>query len=153
MHSTGRRVVTQEGSGHGMLILFGILLAVPGGVAVLAGLSGMRRVRRLRRRGVATWALAVTPPASANRQSAGSPCRQVIRYTLADGRVLEQLTPAPARRSTSLRPGQKVLVWYDPEDPGDVLVYGRWGRAADRAFVIAGALSVLVGAGIAVFGH
>jgi len=136
-----------------MLILFGTLLAVPGGLAVLAGLSGMHRVRRLRRRGVATWALAVTPPAAANRQSAGSPRQQVIRYTLADGRVLEQLTPAPARRSASLRPGQKVLVWYDPEDPGDVLVYGRWGRAADRAFVIAGALLVLAGTGIAVFGH
>jgi Protein of unknown function (DUF3592) len=136
-----------------MLILFGILLAVPGGLAVLAGLSGRRRVRRLRRRGVATWALAVTAPAPASRQSAGSPRQQVIRYTLADGRVLEQIIPEPAKRSTSLRPGQKVLVWHDPEDPGDVLVYGRWGRAADRAFVIAGALSVLAGAGIAVFGH
>jgi hypothetical protein len=136
-----------------MLILFGILLAVPGGLAALAGLSGMRRVRRLRRHGVATWALAVAPPASANRQSAGSPRQQVIQYTLADGRVLEQMTPAPARRSASLQPGQKVLVWYDPEDPSDVLVHGRWGRAADRAFVTAGALLVLAGAGIAVFGH
>jgi hypothetical protein len=135
-----------------MLIMIGILLAVPGGLAVLAGLSGMHRVRRLRRGGVATWALTVTPPESADPQSAGSPHQQLIQYTLADGRVLERATPAPARRSASLRPGQKVLVWYDPEDPSDVLVYGRWGRAADGAFVIAGALFVLIGAGIAVFG-
>jgi hypothetical protein len=46
-----------------------------------------------------------------------------------------------------------VLLWYDPDDPDDALVYGRWGRAADRAFVAAGALLVVIGAGIAVFGH
>lgn len=53
----------------------------------------------------------------------------------------------------SLQPGQKVLVWYDPNDPDDVLVYGRWGRAADRAFVTAGALFVLIGVAVATFGH
>ena len=52
-----------------------------------------------------------------------------------------------------MQPGQKVLVWYDPNDPDDVLVYGRWGRAADRAFVTAGMLFVLIAAAVATFGH
>ena len=56
-----------------------------------------------------------------------------------------------AGRKAALEPGQRVLVWYDPEDPGDVLVYGRWGRGIDRAFVAAGTLFVLIGAWIALF--
>jgi len=47
-----------------MSILVGIWFALAGGLAVLAGLSGMRCVRRLRGDGVAAWAMAVAPPAS-----------------------------------------------------------------------------------------
>lgn len=43
-----------------------------------------------------------------------------------------------------------MLVWYDPEDPQDILVYGREGRFIDRAFLTAGLIFVLIGAGIAV---
>ena len=136
-----------------MAILTGLLLALPGGLAVLAGLSGMHRARRLRRDGVATWAVTVTQPQPGDRNSAGSPRQQLLQYTLADGRVLERVSPGPARRSASLRPGQRVLVWYDPEDPSDVLVYGRWGRSADRAFVAAGALFIVIGAWLAAFGR
>jgi hypothetical protein len=35
-----------------------------------------------------------------------------------------------------------VLVWYDPEDPQDILVYGREGRFIDRAFLAAGLIFV-----------
>jgi Protein of unknown function (DUF3592)/Mu transposase, C-terminal len=77
----------------------------------------------------------------------------VIQYALADGRVVERVSPGSARRARMLRPGEQVLVWYDPEDPEDVLVYGREGRAADLAFVIAGALFIMLGAGIAALGH
>lgn len=133
--------------------MFGIWFAVAGGVAILAGLSSMRRVRRLRRRGVAIWGLPVPAPVSVGSQSAGPPHRMLLQYTLADGRVMERIAPAPASTSAPLRPGEKVLLWYDPDDPDDALVYGRWGRAADRAFVAAGALLVVIGAGIAVFGH
>jgi hypothetical protein len=35
-----------------------------------------------------------------------------------------------------------VLIWYDPTDPDDILIYGRWGHAADRAFLAAGTLLV-----------
>jgi hypothetical protein len=136
-----------------MLIIYGVWLALAGALAALAGLSGMRRVRRLRRGGVMVWATPVTPAEAEQRPSAGSRGHALIQYTLADGRVLEQRVPAPPRRSASLRPGKKVLVSYDPEDPGDVLVYGRWGRAADRAFVTTGVLGILIGAGIATLGH
>ena len=72
-----------------------------------------------------------------------------MQYTLADGRVLEKL--APAATSKALRLGQSVLIWYDPADPFDILVYGREGRASDLVFVAAGAAFMLAGAGIAVF--
>jgi uncharacterized protein DUF3592 len=136
-----------------MQILVGLLLALPGGLAVLAGLSGMHRVRRLRREGVAAWAVTVTLPGPSDDRSDGSARQQVLQYTLADGRVLEHVARAPARRPGSPGGSRKVLVWYDPEDPSDVLVYGRWGRFADRAFVAAGALFILIGAGLALFGR
>jgi hypothetical protein len=136
-----------------MSILIGAWFALAGGLAVLAGLCAMRRVRRLRRDGLATWAMAVPPPACAGEQPDGSPRRPLIQYTLTDGRVVERISPAPARRTASLHPGQKVLIWYDPKDPQDVLVYGREGRFADRAFVAVGVLFMLLGVGTAVLVH
>ncbi len=133
-----------------MSILIGVWFAVAGGLAGLAGLSGMRRVRRLRRDGVATWAATVEPPARAGEPLDGSSRRTLIQYTLTDGRVMERISPGPARKAASLRPGQKVLVWYDPEDPQDILVYGREGRLADRAFLAAGLIFVLIGTWIAI---
>jgi hypothetical protein len=134
-----------------MATLTGFLLALPGALAVLAGLTGLHRLRRLRRGGVATWAVTVTMPQTGD-QSTESPSQQLLQYTLADGRVLEHVTSGPARGPAAPRPGQRVLVWYDPEDPADVLVYGRWGRSVDRAFVAAGALCVVIGACLAAFG-
>ena len=136
-----------------MATVTGLLLVLPGALAVLAGLSGMHRVRRLRRDGVATWAVTVTVPRTEDEQATGSAHQQLLQYTLADGRVLEHVTPGPARGSSSLTPGQRVLLWYDPEDPADVVVYGRWGRSVDRAFVAAGALFVVIGAWLAAFGR
>lgn len=136
-----------------MLIVIGVWFALAGGLAALAGLTAMRRARRLRRGGSPVWALALPRPVSAAEGAGGPPGRTVIQYTLADGRVVERLSPGSARRAAMLRPGQKVLVWYDPEDPQDVLVHGREGRAADLAFVVAGALSIMLGVGIAALGH
>jgi hypothetical protein len=128
-----------------MSIVIGVWFALAGGLAALAGLSGRRRARRLRRYGLSAWATAVPSPASAGQP----PRRTMIQYALPDGQVIERLSPPPARRAASLQPGQNVLLWYDPADPQDVLVYGREGRLADRAFVAAGMLLILAGAGIA----
>jgi hypothetical protein len=128
-----------------MAIVIGVWFGLVGGVAVLAGLAGMARARRLRRSGLSAWATAVPAP-----PAAGQPARRtVIQYALADGQVMERLSPQPARRAASLLPGQKVLVWYDAADPDDVLVYGREGRRSDRVFVAAGLLVILAGAVVA----
>jgi hypothetical protein len=136
-----------------MLIVIGIWFALAGGLAVLAGLTGMHRARRMRRRGSPVWAMALPRPVSMDEGAGGPAGRTMIQYTLADGRVAERVSPRSARKAAMLRPGEKVLIWYDPDDPQDVLVYGREGRAADLAFVIAGALFIALGAGIAAIGH
>jgi hypothetical protein len=124
------------------VIVFGVWLVLAGALAVLAGLSGRARVRRLRRHGLTTWA--VTVPVSEDGQT-GAPRRVRVQYRLPDGRVLERIAPAAGIRSAPLRPGQKILVWYDAKDPDDVLVYGHRGRAADWAFVAGAAFLVLTG--------
>jgi len=139
--------------GPGMLILFAAWVAVAGAVAALAGLAGLHRVRRLRRDGVTAWALAMPEPIPAGQPPTDPDRRVRLQYTLADGRVVERIGPAPGHRSGGPRPGDKVLIWYDPADPDDVLVYGRWGRAVDRAFLIVGLLLIAVGTAIAVAGH
>jgi hypothetical protein len=136
-----------------MLTVIGVWFGLAGGLAALAGLTAMRRARRLRRGGCPVWAVALPRPVSAAEGAGGSPGRTVIQYTLADGRVVERPSPGSARKAAMLRPGQKVLVWYDPDDPQDVLVYGREGRAADLAFVIVGALFIVFGLGIVALGH
>ncbi|HEY7145844.1 MAG TPA: DUF3592 domain-containing protein [Streptosporangiaceae bacterium] len=136
-----------------MLIVIGVWFALAGGVAALAGLTRMRRARRLRRGGSPVWAVALPRPVPMDEGAGGPPGRTMIQYTLADGRVVERVSPGPARKAALLRPGQRVLVWYDPDDPYELLVYGREGRVADLAFVIAGALFIALGAGIAAIGH
>ncbi len=134
-----------------MLIAVGIWFAFAGAVAVLAGASGMRWSRRLRRQGLPAWAMAVPPHAVAGEPPGESPDRTLIHYTLTDGQVIERISPGRARKAAALQPGQKVLVWYDPQDPQNVLVYGREGRLSNRIFVAVGLLFMLVGTGLAIF--
>ncbi len=128
----------------------GIWMAVAGAVAALAGLSGLRRIRRLRATGLTAWAVAVPRPVSADRRR-GRAGRVPLQYELADRRVLERVVFVTGKTAASLRAGEKVLLWYDPGDPRDVLVSGREGRISDTVLVIAGMLFILAGAGIAVF--
>jgi len=136
-----------------MLIVIGIWFALAGGLAALAGLTAMRRARRLRRAGSSVWAVALPRPVSAAEEPGDSSGRTVLQYTLADGRVVERLSPGSARKAAMLRPGQKVLVWYDPDDPQDVLVYGREGRAGNLAFVTAGVVFIMLGVGVVALAH
>ena len=130
-----------------MTIVAGAWFALVGAIAAVAGLSGMRQSRRLRRDGVSAWAVAVPPAIPAGEQRDWPPHRTMIQYALPDGQVVERISPQPARKSAALRPGQHVLVWYDPADPQEVLVYGREGRLANRLFLAAGL--VVIGAGLA----
>jgi Protein of unknown function (DUF3592) len=130
-----------------MSIEMGVLLGIAGCLAALVGLSSMRRSRRLRTHGVAVWAMALPVP-----EPSSEPERQgqiLLQYTLEDGRVVERMGPASRRRGAKLEPGRKVLIWYDPADPDDVLVFGRAGRLSDWAFVTGGLLLVVAGAVVA----
>jgi Protein of unknown function (DUF3592) len=134
-----------------MSIEIGVVLGIAGCLAVLAGLASMRRSRRLASRGVAVLAMALRIPESAGE---GDPQdRIVLQYALDDGRIVERVTPSSRRRGERLEPGRRVLIWYDPADPGDVLVFGRDGRRADWAFVAGGLLLIIAGALVAAIGR
>jgi hypothetical protein len=116
-------------------------MAFAGALALIVGLSARRRARRLMRDGIKVWAEAVGQPL---------PDGEIrLQYILTDGRVLER--PARARRAAPLAPGQKVLLWYDPDDPAEVLIFGRDGRASDLTFVIVGVVFLVAGVAIATF--
>ncbi len=88
-----------------MLILEGVLLALGGAVAGLAGLTGLARNRRLRRDGLTAWATIV--PAL---RGDDEPERISVQFALADGRVIER---SGGRRA---RPGVGAGSW--PEGAG-----------------------------------
>jgi hypothetical protein len=134
-----------------MLVMVALVFSFSGAVAVLAGMSDSRRSRRLRGGGERVWAMAIPPPRAVADGSEGRQ-RPYLQYTLADGRVVERVCPGSVRKASMLAPGQQVLVWYDPADPSDVLVYGRDTRIADRAFVAVGLLFILLGVLIVSFG-
>jgi Protein of unknown function (DUF3592) len=137
-----------------MPILIGIWLAAGGGVAALAGLTGIRRARRLRRCGVSAWAVVVPRARSEEDHAGGQAGQTMIQYALADGQVVELYSPPRrAGRSAALSPGQRVLVWYDAAEPTEVLVYGRHGSVADLGFVSAGMAFIVLGSAIAAFGR
>jgi Protein of unknown function (DUF3592)/Mu transposase, C-terminal len=135
-----------------VLVIVGVWVALAGAVAVLAGVTGARRRRRLRGGGHTAWATVVLAPGRSRDQSDGSPQPVAVQFALDDGRIIERLCGQPGRERQQLEPGQKVLIWYDPADPGDVLVYGRDDRRANAAFVAAGLACIAVGASVAVYG-
>jgi hypothetical protein len=120
-------------------IVIGVWLCLVGGITALVGLSARQRARTLRRDGVEVWATAVAGPDRTVR----------LRYDLGDGRVLDGLCPAGFRKPPPL-PGEKVLAWYQPADPRELLVHGREGKLSDRLFMLTGALFILIGVGFAV---
>ncbi len=135
-----------------MPTVIGIWIALAGVLPVIVGLAAMRRVARLRRGGVNTWALTVPPRLGNGTDGTDRAGGKYVglAYTLADGRVLEKLVPARGGKTGTLRPGQQVLIWYDPADPMDILVYGRPGRVSDTAFVLAGLALMAGGAVLAI---
>jgi hypothetical protein len=133
-----------------MSVVIGAWFALAGGIALLAGLTGRHRVRRLRRSGEPVWAMIVSAPAGPDERPGRPARRSLIQFTAADGRVIER--GCPAGGGGRLRPGQRVLVWPDPADPQDFLVYGREGGRANLAFMAAGAVLVLIGTALAALG-
>jgi len=66
-----------------MLVVIGVWFALAGGLAALAGLTAMRRARRLRRGGCPVWAVALPRPVGVDEEAGGSPGGTVIQYTWA----------------------------------------------------------------------
>src|SRR5579875_4202430 len=101
-----------------MLVVVAVWFAIAGGVAVLAGLSGLHRSRRLRRHGVPAWGMAVRSPVPTSaRDEDGSPVPVLIQFTLADGRVMERIAP-PARPRSCAAAGAADARLVQPRRPG-----------------------------------
>jgi hypothetical protein len=128
-------------------VVVGILFALFGVLAALAGLTGMRRSRRLRTTGKPVWAMAM--PGAAAGVPGGPDDATVLQYELADGRVIERILPGSGVTRSKLAPGARILLWYDPADPEDVLIFGAGSRRVDQAFLAVGGLLVVAGAAIA----
>jgi len=134
-----------------MLVITGVWLSVLGVLAVIAGLADSRRVQRLRRTGVMDWATVVRSASGpGDRPDEHSPA--TIQFALADGRVVEQIFPRSGR-AVAPKSGRKILVWYDPADPADVLVYGRYGTRVNRFFIAVGCMLLVAGAALASLVH
>jgi len=86
-------------------------------------------------------------PAAPTRQAPG---HDLVQFSLPSGQIVERVCPGSWRPAP--RPGQKVLLWYDPTDPNDVLIYGRDGRRTDVILIAAGCALVAAGTAIAAFG-
>lgn len=114
--------------------MIGVWFGLAGGLAVLVALAARHRAWRLRRHGVMVWGTAVP-----------GPDRTVIRYAMPDGACLEHATRQPLRRSRAFLPGQEVLVWYDPSDPRESLVFGGDGRTSDRVLLTVGLVVLAAG--------
>jgi hypothetical protein len=128
-----------------MSIVIGVWFALTGLVAVLPWLGGMSRRHRLRGAGRSAWAT-VVPTVPGPGEAGPLPARRVsVQFTLDDGRIIERPSPGSARKSSALNPGQKVLVWYDPADPGDILVYGRDGRVSEEVLLLTGLVLITIG--------
>lgn len=132
-----------------MSVFYGVWFALAGAIAALTGLSGMRRTQRLRGAGHTAWAMIVPSPADPDESNRGSGRRVSVQFALEDGRVIERMAARPPAGSDELSAGQRVLVWYDPADLSDILVYGRDGRRADVVFLSSGVLLVVAGIAIA----
>jgi hypothetical protein len=108
-------------------MFIGVWFGLAGALAVVVALAGRARARRLRRDGVMVWGTAV-PGAE----------RTLVRYALPDGALLERPARDPLRKSRALLPGQQILLWYNPADPGDSVLFGRDGRISDRVLLCVG---------------
>jgi len=133
-------------------VAVGVWIALAGALALVVGLSARKHVRRLRDSGVKVWAMAVhgVAPDSSPGSSTGSDGSEhvMLQYTLADGRVLER--PVTSSRARPLTPGEKILIWYNPDDPADILVYGRDARKSDVTFIAVGLAFILAGSILAI---
>ncbi|MGW2346798.1 hypothetical protein [Streptomyces sp. NPDC001661] len=119
------------------MIVLAACTALGGLVALIAGAYGLQRGRRVQEAGNVAQAL-VKPPQQGSD-------RPLLQFETGDGRVVEVVSPVPASKRRPLPAGGLVSVAYDTEDPRETVLLGGERPGVDRAFMIAGALLVLVG--------
>ncbi|MET8626291.1 DUF3592 domain-containing protein [Kitasatospora sp. NPDC004669] len=120
------------------VVVFG---ALGGVVAYLAGVVGLRELRRLRRVGVPVQALVrARVPAPEDR---ALPPRPLLQFETEDGRVVEVFSPVPSTARHPLPDGGYVPIHYDPADPRLVLVDGRERVRVEYGFMTLGLLMLL----------
>ncbi|MFE4398997.1 MULTISPECIES: DUF3592 domain-containing protein [Streptomycetaceae] len=120
------------------VVVFG---ALGGVVAYLAGVVGLRELRRLRRVGVPVRAL--VRERAAGSEDRALPPRPLLQFETEDGRVVEVFSPVPSTARHPLPDGGFVPVRYDPADPRQVLVDGRERAGLEYGFLALGVLVVL----------
>ncbi|MEB8339454.1 DUF3592 domain-containing protein [Streptomyces endophyticus] len=119
------------------MIVLAACTALGGLVALVAGAYGLQRSRRVQAAGNIAQAL-VKPPQPGSE-------RPLLQFETDDGRVVEVVSPVPPSKRRPLPAGGVVSVAYDTEDPRETVLLGGERPGVDRAFMIAGALLVLVG--------
>jgi hypothetical protein len=135
-----------------VLVIVGVWLALAGAVAALAGVTAAGRRRKLRGSGKTAWATVVRTPSDSDEPRGRSAPPVSLQFALEDGRIIERPYSPPAARRSALYSGQKVLIWYDPVDPAEVLVFGQTSRRADVVFTVIGLLFIAIGASLAALG-
>lgn len=125
--------------------MLGAVIVLGGALSLIAGVTDRRRVRRIRAGGETAWATIV--PAPKHPEYEPSAYRPLLRFRTADGRPVEVFSPRPPSRRRPLTEGRKILVYFDPADPAQVVMHGGRDRA-DLAFIALGAAAI-VGAVVA----
>ncbi|MGW4564368.1 hypothetical protein ACWEN3_18765 [Streptomyces sp. NPDC004561] len=123
-------------------VVMAVFAACGGCVMALAGLTGLRRTRRIERTGVKAWALVKRNP-QARGDEPSSP-RPLLQFSTETGQVVEIGSPVPATRRRPLHDGDTLLITYDPADPGTVVVHSGERLLLDYGFVAAGTLVLLL---------
>ena len=110
--------------------MLGVVIVLGGVVSLVAGVTGRRRSRRIRGEGETAWATIV--PAPRHPEYEPSAYRPLLRFRTSDGRAVEVFSPLPPTRGRPLVEGQKVLVYFDPAEPTQVLLHWRPGAGGCR---------------------
>ncbi|MGG2461447.1 hypothetical protein ACO0M4_16745 [Streptomyces sp. RGM 3693] len=127
-----------DGGAVAVLVVLAGVAAFGGLLGVLAGVHGLRQVRRVQRTGVCVPALVKQPPGRITDEPHRP--RPLLQFVTEDGRVMEIVCPVAPVRRRPLDDGDRVLLHYDPADPRTVVVEGRERLGLERAFIAGGAV-------------
>lgn len=114
-------------------------------MSLIAGIADWRRVRHIRAAGETAWAMIVAAPRHPEYEP--SAYRPLLRFETSEGRPVEVFSPLPPTRRRPLTEGRRILVYFDPADPTQVLIHG--GRQRAGVVIIALGIAAIVGAVIA----